>query len=95
MNENHLTKQADCFDALVVEYMRVHRRLTLEELAEKLGCSVSSLWRYRRDAKSFARMPFCVIYNFAKLSNMSNRDLRKVCGLPLGIPDDRNPDDAV
>ena len=82
-----LRQRMDRFDAIICEYCR-HNRKSVEELSEKLGCSSASLWRYRTQVKSFEKMPLGVAAGCFRLSNVSNRDLRFILGLPTGMAED-------
>ena len=77
----------DKFDSIVVEYLRKYS-FTTEDLCEKIGCSPSSLWRYRKQIDAFQKAPFVVICNMLRLANVSNQDLRYICGLPRGLADE-------
>lgn len=76
-------KRMDRFDAVVHEYLRSNRK-TVDELAQKVGCDPSSLWRYRRKVEYFRKAPLDVIAECLKLANVSNENLRYILGLPIG-----------
>lgn len=82
-------KRMDRFDAMVVEYLRANRK-TVEYLADKVGCDPSSLWRYRRKAECFMKMPIGVAGNCMRMSNASNETIRYILGLPTGKADEKN-----
>jgi len=76
-------KRMDRFDAVVHEYLRSNRK-TVDELAQRVGCDPSSLWRYRRKVEYFRKAPLDIIAGCLKLANVSNENLRYILGLPLG-----------
>lgn len=75
-----LARRMDKFDSVVVEYMRSTGNTT-DDLANKLGVSKSTLWRYRTQTESFSKAPFDVISSALRLANCSNETLRFICGL--------------
>lgn len=75
-----LRKRMDRFDAVVHEYLRSNRK-TVEELAAKVGCDPSSLWRYRRKIEYFKKAPLDIVAGCLKLANVSNENLRYILGL--------------
>lgn len=79
-----LQKRMDRFDAVICEYIRSSRKTT-EYLAEKAGCNVSSLWRYRRRTEYFYKAPLNVVSYCLRMANVSNADLRYILGLPTGV----------
>lgn len=78
-----LEKRMDRFDSIIHEYCR-HYRKSVESLAEKVGCSTASLWRYRTQVDSFKKAPFDIICKCLKIANVSNENLRYILGLPTG-----------
>ena len=84
-----LRKRMDRFDAIVCEYCRYYRK-SVETVAEKVGCSTPSLWRYRTQVESFRKAPLNVISGCLRLANVSNEDLRYILGLPTGLSDEKN-----
>ncbi len=75
-----LRKRMDRFDAVVHEYLRSNRK-TVEELAMKVGCDPSTLWRYRRKIEYFKKAPLEIVANCLRLANVSNENLRYILGL--------------
>lgn len=84
--QEQLRRRMDRFDSVICEYCR-HYKKSVETVAEKVGCSTASLWRYRTQAESFRRAPLDVISGCLKLANASNEDIRLVLGLPTGQHD--------
>lgn len=82
--EKQMAKRMDRFDAVVHEFLRSNRKTT-GYFAEKIGCDQSSLWRYRRDLRSFCKMPQQILSASFRLMNISNEDLRYILGLPTGM----------
>lgn len=78
-----LRQRMDRFDAIVCEYCR-HNKKTVGDLAERLGCSSASLWRYRTQTESFQKAPLDIVSGCFKIANVSNQDLRYILGLPTG-----------
>ena len=76
-------KRMDRFDAIVNEYLRSSRK-SIEYLCERIGCSPSSLWRYRTLEKSFDKMPVYILAACLRMANVSNENLRYILGLPTG-----------
>lgn len=76
-------KRMDRFDAVVAEYIRSNRK-TVEYVAQMVGCDPSSLWRYRRREEYFQKAPFEIICTCLRLANVSNENLRYICGLSTG-----------
>lgn len=72
-------KRMDRFDAVMTEYQR-SRDKTCEDICEKIGCSLSSLWRWRHQVTGFRKAPFEAIVGCLRLANVSNVDLRYICG---------------
>ena len=79
-----LERRRDRFDRVVSEYLRSSRKTT-EYLSEKVGCSLTSLWRYRYTTQGFQKMPIDIFAGCAKQANISNEDLRFILGLPTGL----------
>lgn len=82
-----LEKRMDRFDAVVCEYLRSTKG-RVEYLSERIGCSPSSLWRYRTQTESFNRMPYDIFANTMRMANVSNENLRYILGLPTGKSED-------
>lgn len=82
-----LQLRMDRFDAVLCEYCRKYRK-SVEQVAQKVGCSTASLWRYRTQIESFRKAPLDVVANCFKLMNISNHDLRFILGLPTGKADE-------
>lgn len=78
-----LISRMDRFDAVVVDYCRKYP-YTMEQLAERLGCNTSTLWRYRKEPLYFKQAKFDVICRMLRFANVSNETLRMICGLPTG-----------
>lgn len=78
-----LLKRMDRFDSIVVDYLRKHS-YTMESFGNKIGCSATSLWRYRTDISAFKKAPFNVVCNVLRITNASNETIRYICGLPTG-----------
>ena len=78
-----LRRRMDRFDAVVAEYLRSNRK-TVEELAKKVGCDPSSLWRYRRKEEYFKKAPLEIVAGCLRMANVSNENLRYILGLPIG-----------
>lgn len=78
-----LHRRMDRFDAVIAEYLRSNRK-TVEELAKKVGCDPSSLWRYRRKEEYFKKAPLEIIAGCLRMANVSNENLRFILGLPTG-----------
>ena len=76
-------RRMDRFDSVVAEYIRANRK-TVEYVAQKAGCDPSSLWRYRRKEEYFQKAPFEVVCTCLRLANVSNENLRYICGLSSG-----------
>ena len=87
-HQEQLRKQMDRFDSIVCEYCRYYRK-SVETVAQKVGCSTASLWRYRTQVESFRKAPIDVISGCLKLANVSNQDLRYILGLPTGQHDEQ------
>lgn len=85
--QEKLLQRMDRFDAIVCEYCR-HNKKTVGDLAERLGCSSASLWRYRTQAESFQKAPLDIVAGCFRLANISNRDLRYILGLPTGLSEE-------
>jgi len=85
--QEKLRQRMDRFDAVLCEYCRKYRK-SVEQVAQKVGCSTASLWRYRTQVESFRKAPLDVVANCLKLTNVSNQDLRFILGLPTGQHDD-------
>lgn len=81
-----IRQRMDRFDSLICEYCR-HYRKSVEQVAQKVGCSTASLWRYRTQIESFRKAPLDVVAVCLRLSNVSNEDLRFIMGLPTGQHD--------
>ena len=77
-------KRMDRFDAIIHEYLRANRK-TIEYLAEKVGCSPSSIWRYSRRVEYFKKAPLETVAGILRMANVSNEDLRYILGLPTGM----------
>lgn len=75
-----LAKRMDKFDSVVTEYLR-STGFTTDDLANKLGVSKSTLWRYRSQVESFEKAPFNVITGALRLANCPNDVLRFICGV--------------
>ena len=84
--QEQLRRRMDRFDAIVCEYCR-HYRKSVEQMAERVGCSTASLWRYRTQVDAFRKAPLDVVAICLRLSNVSNEDLRFIMGLPTGQHD--------
>lgn len=82
-----LKKRMDRLDTLVYEYLRSHK-LTLGDLAVKLDCAPSTIWRYCRKVDCFRKVPLETLSEFFRLANVSNDDMRYILGLPRGVADD-------
>lgn len=94
MNHKRTTdeeKRMDQLDAVIHEYLRANRK-TIDDLADRVGCSSSSIWRYCRRPEYFRKAPLGVICEILKLVNVSNYNLRYILGLPTGLPEDRRDD---
>lgn len=76
-------KRMDRFDAIVSEYIRANRK-SVEYVAQIAGCDPSSLWRYRRRVEYFRKAPLDIVCTCLRLANVSNENLRYICGLPVG-----------
>lgn len=76
-------KRMDRFDAVVSEYIRANRK-SVEYVAQIVGCDPSSLWRYRRRVEYFRKAPLDIVCTCLRLANVSNENLRYICGLPVG-----------
>lgn len=76
-------KRMDRFDAVVSEYIRANRK-SVEYVAQIAGCDPSSLWRYRRRVEYFRKAPLDIVCTCLRLANVSNENLRYICGLPVG-----------
>lgn len=85
--QEKLRQRMDRFDSVLCEYCRKYRK-SVEQVAQKVGCSTASLWRYRTQVESFRKAPLDVVANCLKLMNVSNQDLRYILGLPTGQHDD-------
>ena len=81
-----IRQRMDRFDAVLCEYCRQYRK-SVESVAQKVGCSTASLWRYRTQVESFRKAPLDVVAVCLRLSNVSNEDLRFIMGLPTGQHD--------
>ena len=82
-----MERRMDRFDAVITEYLRSNRKTT-EYLADRIGCSTATLWRYRTQILSFERAHLAVIANCFRIANVSNEDLRYILGLPTGKADE-------
>ena len=80
-------KRMDRFDAIVCEHLRSTKGRA-EALSIKIGCSSSSLWRYRTQKDAFQRMPLEIFANVMRMANVSNENLRYILGLPTGKSED-------
>lgn len=80
-------KRMDRFDSVVCEYCRYYRK-SVEYVAQKVGCSTPSLWRYRTQVESFKKAPLDVVCGCLRLANVSNENLRYILGLPTGKADE-------
>ena len=85
--QEKLRQRMDRFDAVLCEYCRKYRK-SVEQVAQKVGCSTASLWRYRTQVESFRKAPLDVVANCLRMANVSNQDLRYILGLPTGQHDD-------
>jgi len=81
-------KRMDRFDAITHEYLRANRK-TIEYLADKVGCSPSSIWRYSRRVEYFEKAPLGIVASILRLANVSNEDLRYILGLPTGMHNEK------
>ena len=84
--QEKLRQRMDRFDSMICEYCR-HYRKSVESVAERVGCSTASLWRYRTQVESFRKAPLDIVSVCLRLSNVSNEDLRFIMGLPTGQHD--------
>lgn len=84
--QEKLRRRMDRFDSVVCEYCRYYRK-SVEQVAEKVGCSTASLWRYRTQVESFRKAPLDIVSGCLRLANVSNEDLRYILGLPTGAAD--------
>jgi transcriptional regulator with XRE-family HTH domain len=75
-----LRRRMDKFDSVCTEYMRKYR-VTTEKLADRIGTTPSTLWRYRNRVESFESASFATVTAALKLANVSNETLRYICGL--------------
>ena len=75
-----LRRRMDKFDSVCTEYMRKYR-VTTEKLADRIGTTPSTLWRYRNRVESCEGASFVVVTSALKLANVSNETLRYICGL--------------
>ena len=82
-DEKDLIRRMDRFDSVISEYLRKNRK-TVEYLAQKVGISPASLWRYRTQAAAFRKAPLEAICICMRLANVSNENLRYILGLPTG-----------
>ena len=82
-------RRMDRFDSIVNEYCRYYRK-SVEYVAKKVGCSTSSLWRYRTQVSAFRKAPLDIVAGCLRLANASNEDLRYILGLPTGKTEDRH-----
>lgn len=82
--EQKILNRMDRLDSIVAEYLRKYRTTT-EKLCEKIGCSESSLWRYRKTPEGFQKAPLFIIGNILRLTNASNEQIRYILGLPTGM----------
>lgn len=73
-------KRMDRFDSIVVEYHRKHPNLTMSDIAERIGCNTTSLWRYRKQELAFTKAPFETICAMLRMANVSVDVLRYICG---------------
>ena len=80
-------KRMDRLDAIVNEYLRANHK-TQEELAERIGVSTTSIWRYRKRVDFFRKAPLDTIAALFRYANISNNDLRYILGLPTGQSED-------
>ena len=87
--QERLRRRMDRFDSIVHEYLRSNHR-TVEDLAEKIGCDPSSLWRYRKKVEYFRKAPLESVCICLRLANVSNENLRYILGLPTGKTADEN-----
>lgn len=89
MKLSDLERRRDRFDRIISEYLRSSKQTT-EYLSEKIGCSLTSLWRYRYTTKGFQKMPIDIFARCARYANISNEDLRFILALPTGLKDNEN-----
>ena len=89
MKLSDLERRRDRFDRVVTEYLRSNKQTT-EYLCEKIGCSLTSLWRYRYTINGFSKMPIDIFAGCARFANISNEDLRFILALPTGLKDNEN-----
>ena len=82
-----MERRMDRFDSVVKEYLRANRK-TVDYLAEKVGCSSATLWRYRTQIVSFERAHLSVIASCLRMANASNETIRYILGLPTGKADE-------
>lgn len=75
-----LSRRMDRFDSLVVEYLR-SSGYTISDLAYELGIDPSTLWRYRKQEKSFELAPFVIVTRVCQLAKCSTETLRYICGM--------------
>ena len=87
MKLSDLERRRDRFDRVITEHLRSGRKTT-EELSEQVGCSLTSLWRYRYTEQGFQKMPLSVFADCARYADISNEDLRVILGLPTGKRDE-------
>ena len=88
MKVSDLERRRDRFDRVISEYLRSNRKTT-EYLSDILGCSLSSLWRYRYTIQGFQKMPLMIFSDCARQANISNEDLRYILGLPTGLSNEK------
>ena len=77
-----LIKRTDKFDSIVVDYCRKYP-VTMEDLAKRLGCNATTLWRYRKDPLYFQKARFDVVCRMMRMANVSNEMLRYICGMSV------------
>ena len=74
-----LIKRTDKFDSIVVDYCRKYP-VTMEDLAKRLGCNATTLWRYRKNPYYFKNGKIDVICRMLRMANVSRGTLRYICG---------------
>ena len=89
MKLSDLERRRDRFDRVITEHLRSGRKTT-EELSEQVGCSLTSLWRYRYTVNGFSKMPINIFAGCARYANISNEDLRFILALPTGLKGNEN-----
>ena len=83
MKLSDLERRRDRFDRVITEYLRSSKKTT-EYLSEQVGCSLTSLWRYRYTIQGFQKMQLDIFAGCVRYANISNEDLRFILGLPTG-----------